>query len=116
MWLLVTSMRRGTKPETLDLTVELLAEHRTFLTSHPEFGTPLHRLWLLTPVTLTSNWIEVLHPLLPHSCSATLEIDISLGLTTHSRTRADNEFPVRTYWCTCFEGKPDILLRLTGID
>src|SRR5438034_10219226 len=98
-------MGPGPKPQRLDLTVELPAARRPFLTSRPRSATLLHPLLLLTPVTVIPNWIEVPHQPLPHSCAATLEIDISPGSPSHSRTHADNEFPVRRHCCNRFAGK-----------
>src|SRR5437762_12736992 len=89
--LLVTRMGPGPKPQRLDLTVELPAARRPFLTSRPRSATLLHTLLLLTPVTVIPNWIKVPHQPLPHRGSATLEIDISPGSPTNSRPRADNE-------------------------
>src|SRR6266513_154813 len=98
-------MGAGPRAQTLDLTVELPAGRRTFSTSRSESATLLHPLLLLTPVTVIPNWIEVPHQPLPHSCSVTLEIDISRGSPSNSRTRADNEFPVRRHCCNRFRRK-----------
>ena len=91
MSLLVTSTLRGPKARKSELTAELLARI-TFLKSHPEFATPLHRLLLLTPGTVTSNGIAVPHQPMPYSRSAIPEIDISPDSPTHSRTRVVTSF------------------------
>ena len=91
-------MGPGPKAQTLDLTVRIAGgTEKVFDVSAEVRATLSHTLLLLTPVTVIPNRIKVPHQPLPHRGSATLRNRYFAGLTTHSRTRADNEFPVQNF-------------------